>query len=87
MPESTKRERSEKLIAVVKEVQENELDKLIFEGSELSVLMEQKRGEYWHGHTDTFVEVAAKSDIDLHGKIVQVRPVTRKNAVLMGEIV
>lgn len=84
--ESVKHERSEKLIAVVKEVQENELDKLIFEGSELSALMEQKRGEYWHGHTDTFVEVAAKSDVDLHGKIVQVRPVTRKNAVLMGEI-
>lgn len=85
--ESVKHERSEKLIAVVKEVQREELDKLIFEGSELSVLMEQKRGEYWHGHTDTFVEVVAKSESDLHGKIVQVRPVTRKNAVLLGEIV
>lgn len=85
--ESVKHERSEKLIAVVKEVQREELDKLIFEGSELSVLMEQKRGEFWHGHTDTFVEVVAKSESDLHGKIVQVRPVTRKNAVLLGEIV
>ena len=85
--ESIKHARSEELIAVVKEVQAAELDKLISEGAELSVLMEQKRGEYWHGHTDTFVEVMAKSAADLHGKIVQVRPVTRKNAVLLGEIV
>ncbi len=85
--ESIKHERSERLIAEVKRVRTEVLEELLASHAPMPAVMEQYRTGMWYGHTDTFVEVAVESDADLHGKAVMVAPVTRKNGVLICELV
>jgi threonylcarbamoyladenosine tRNA methylthiotransferase MtaB len=41
-------------------------------GKKVSVLFEQKKGEFWSGVSDEFIRVLVKSDLDLKNKIVDV---------------
>ncbi len=87
IPEDVKHGRSEELMRVVSEVRCRMLDVMVNDGVPMPAIFEQERNGLWYGHTDTFVEVAVKSGENLHGKICKVRPVTRKSATIIGEIV
>ncbi len=85
--EDVKHSRSERLIAEVARIRAEVLDGILELGEPMEAVIEQNRTGMWYGHTDTFVEVAVKSDADLRGKVQKVLPVTRKDGVLICEIV
>ena len=85
--ESIKRERSEKLIAIVKEVRESVLNELLGCGTPLPTIFEEKRDEGWYGHAANFAEVIVESDEDLHGIQKLVLPTSLKNGIIFGKIV
>lgn len=87
VPESVKRERSERLIAVAREVREQVVEGIFSSGEALPVIFEEREGGVWRGHSDTFVTVEVESDEDLHGESRTVLPVSRKNDVIVGKII
>ena len=52
-----------------------------------SIIFEQKYGEYYVGHTSNYLEVLVQSDIDLTGKMVEVKIISLKDDKLYGEII
>ena len=84
--ESVKRERSERLIAVAKEVRESVVEGVLRSGDPLPVILEEREGGVWRGHSDTFVTVEVESDEDLHGEMRTVVPVSRRGDVIIGKI-
>lgn len=70
--EDVKHSRSQKLIAVCKEI----TDALLKEETESrpiqNVLFEQKIDGFWCGHTASFIEVRVRCEKDLHGEILPV---------------
>ncbi len=87
IPEPIKRTRSEQLIALGARLHRENLAAVLARKEELSVLMETQQNGVYHGHSDSFLEVSAKSAEDLHGKIVTVRPTAIAGECLFGEIV
>ena len=63
-------ERSKKIIELSKMIQEEYNKSYI--GKTVTVLMEEKQGEYYKGHTDNYLHVYARSDEDLENKMVEV---------------
>ncbi|MBE6600408.1 MAG: tRNA (N(6)-L-threonylcarbamoyladenosine(37)-C(2))-methylthiotransferase MtaB [Ruminococcaceae bacterium] len=68
--ESVKRERSARLIAECKRISDEILKEQI--GKEVSVLFETYSNGYAVGHTPSFIEIRAKSDIPLHSTVKNV---------------
>ena len=87
VPENIKRQRSERLIAVVSEVREQVLGDILKAKKPLSVIFEQMRGGMWYGHSDTFVEVAVSSSENLHGEMKSVMPISLEGDTVIGEII
>ncbi len=87
VPESTKRERSETLIAVVKEVRESVLSELIESGEPLPTIFEEKREGGWYGHAANFSEIIADSSENLHGVQKLVVPIALENGIIRGKII
>ena len=87
IPESIKRERSESLIAVAREVRERTLERIVLEEEYLPVIFEERDGEYMRGHSDTFVPIAVRCDTDLRGERRKVRPVSRNSDFIVGELI
>ncbi len=52
-------------------------------GTIVSVLFETSKDGYWHGHTDTYIEVIVKTDLPLQNELRNVRI----NSVLSGQLV
>ena len=88
IPESIKRERSERLIKECAAVRDSVLDGIIAEGKPLSCIFETREGEYFTGHSDTFVPIRVKNtkDEDLRGKMLFVRPLSKDNGAIIGEL-
>ena len=86
IPENVKRARSEELIRVVSEVRAEVLSDILNSGNILSVVFEEKRGEFWYGHSQNFVEVMTKSSEDLHGIIKNVTPTLIDGNIIVGKI-
>ena len=88
IPEVVKHERSRRMIEHKNRVRDERLLRLISNAGELSVIAETKlpTGEY-SAHADNFAEVRflSKSDFDLKGKLVKVRPVSHKDGIIYAE--
>ena len=87
IPESVKRDRSERLIAAVKEVRESVVEAILSSGEALPVIFEERVGKMWRGHSDTFVTVEVECEGDLHGESRMVLPVSRKSDVILGKMI
>ena len=87
LPESVKRERSEALICLADELGRERKALRIEKGSPLSVLFETERKGTWRGHSDTFFEVEAPTDADLHGQICLVSPLSVKDGRIQGKLI
>lgn len=86
VPEAVKHARSAELIAVSKRLTAEILEKFISENEKVSVLFESHESGYAYGHTPSFVEVRAKSDVPLHGEIREVKPLSFSDGTVTGEI-
>ena len=87
--ETTKRERSERLIAKVKQRKREVLTRIFEAGEELSCIFETKlKDGSFSGHSDSFIEVEGlPTDLDLRGEIRNCIPFGIKNESLIVDIV
>lgn len=74
VPNAVKEERSKKLLKLSEENQEFYHQQVI--GKRVEVLVEEKEGDFYKGHTANymFVEIQTKEDLHLENQIVQVQP-------------
>jgi len=84
IPESVKRERSERLIKVKNEVRDSVLDGIVGRGEALSAIAEVRDGDgYYTAHSDSYVETRFYSDNEnLSGEMVNLIPVSHKNGIV-----
>lgn len=87
IPESTKKERSEKLIEVVKNVRHKVLSSIVESKEPLVCIFEEHRDEGWYGHSSTFAEVIVTAEENLHGIQKQVLPLSVKNGIIYGKLI
>ncbi len=78
VPENVKNSRCERLSMVCKNSRYNIINAFKEEKKTFSVLFEESRGGYSYGHTENFIEVAAKTDDPLDGEIRTVALVAPK---------
>jgi threonylcarbamoyladenosine tRNA methylthiotransferase MtaB len=76
--ERVKKERARKLALLNEKLKQNFYNKII--GKTLSILFENKRGNFWHGFADNYVKVRIKSDLNLKNQIKGVK-IERDNLV------
>ncbi|HBJ19179.1 MAG TPA: tRNA (N(6)-L-threonylcarbamoyladenosine(37)-C(2))-methylthiotransferase MtaB [Clostridiales bacterium] len=86
VPEAVKHERSARLIAACHEIGEEILSEIVSSEKALPVVFETREGEFFTGHSDTFIEVRVRDGRDLHGELHTVRPFSHENGILYGEI-
>jgi threonylcarbamoyladenosine tRNA methylthiotransferase MtaB len=86
VPMDVRRTRAAKLIEVQNKVSDKLLDEVIAETPYVNVLFETFSKGKVIGHTDSFLEVSADSDADLHGKNVLVHLTHHKNGICYGKI-
>jgi threonylcarbamoyladenosine tRNA methylthiotransferase MtaB len=86
VPMDVRRTRAAKLIEVQNKVRDKLLDEVIAETPYVNVLFETFSKGKVIGHTDSFLEVSADSDADLHGKNVLVHLTHHKNGICYGKI-
>lgn len=87
IPESVKRDRSERLIAAAKEVRLGVVDGILSSGEPMPVIFEEREGNILRGHSDTFVTVEVECDEDLRTEARTVLPVSRKGDIIIGKII
>lgn len=80
-----KEERSQKLLAMSEENQEFYHQQFI--GKKVDVLVEEKNGEFYQGHTANYLLVKMKANEDLTNQIQTVIVEKSSNLELIGEIV
>ena len=85
IPEDIKRKRSEILIKEAERVKLSVMQEMIDSGECIPVIFEEKRGDMWFGHSDTYAEVTAPSDEDIHGMRLMVKPL-ELDGVIVGKI-
>lgn len=78
-----KEKRSQKLIELSNKNQEEYNQEKI--GKKEKVLIEEKPGEYWKGHTSDFYVVNIKSDQNLENKIIEVQITEKKGEELIAK--
>jgi threonylcarbamoyladenosine tRNA methylthiotransferase MtaB len=88
IPESVKRERSERLIRAGHDARDELLTEIVASGKPLSVIAETRDGEgYYSAHSDSYVEVKFFSEKEnLHGNIINVVPVSHNNGIIYCEV-
>ncbi len=84
VPESVKKERSARLIALAARLREGNLQRLVNEAAPLTVLFETEENGVWYGHSDEFAPVCVSYDGELHGELVSVLPVSVQNGVIQA---
>lgn len=87
IPESVKRERSAALIREVAAVRDSVLDGVCASGETLPTVFEERCGEYFVGHSDSYIEVRVVSDRDIKGELLPVCPMRHEGGVVYGCIV
>ncbi len=85
--EEIKQARSQKLIAVCKEITKEILNEEIAHRGVQRVLFEQKVDGMWCGHTASFIEVRVKSDCMLQSVFRDVKLTATDGEHLIGEII
>ncbi len=86
VPMDVRRARATKLIEVQNEVRDKLLDEVIAKTPYVNVLFETFSKGRVTGHTDSFLEVCADSDLDLHGRIIRVNLTHHENGICYGKI-
>ena len=87
IPEGVKKERSARLIAECARVRDEVLRSVISLGEPLKVIMETKQGRVFCGHSDSYIEVCAESDVNLCGRLVSVMPIRCESGKIYGDII
>lgn len=90
IPESVKRERSERLIAEKNRVRDTILTELVAAGKPLSVIVETLDNDgLYTAHSDSYVEIrfAADGCRDLRGEMLYIAPVSHKNGIVYGKLI
>ena len=83
VPESIKRERSERLIAVKNAVRDELLVEIVKSGEPLSCIVETLTDGYYTAHADNYVEVRfAACEKNLSGELVELTPISHENGIL-----
>ena len=78
------KERAKILINIQKENTRNYLNKFI--GQEVEVLFEQKKNNYWYGHTTNYLEVFIEDQgIDLTNEIKKIKLLKVENESILGK--
>ncbi len=80
-----KKERAVRLNQTAQQLQEAYLQSQL--GREFDVLLEQRKGALWEGHTPHYLTVQVKSNEELAGKVCRVRLTGFSHGVGMGELV
>ncbi len=83
---SEKKERSCALTALGESMRAGILQAAIDSGAPLPVLFESRDGEYFSGHTDSFLSVLAEGESDPSGTVRLVIPTGMKDGYLIGKI-
>lgn len=86
IPESVKRDRSARLIAVKNEVRDEVLDRIVARTEPLSVILESYDGKFYSAHSDTFAEVRVEADEGRSGEMVKVIPVSHKDGIITAKM-
>ena len=84
--EEVKKARSSALIAECARVRNKILTDAVDSGDRLSCIVESKKDGYYTAHSDSYIEVRIKSEDNLSGLLVSVKPLYAKNGVIYGEI-
>ena len=87
VPEEIKKERLHRLEAQQRRIKAGLLDAFVSATDKVSVLFETFDGEYVSGHTPNFIEVFAKGEPSMCGKIFEVKPTHTNGDIVYGEIV
>ena len=87
IPDAIKKDRSARLMEEVKRVRDLNLDSVVNEGEPLAVILETKKGNTYHGHSDSYIEVCTESKYDLRGELVCVKPLSHENGIIYGKII
>ena len=82
---NVKEQRSKKLIELSNKNEIEYCKKYL--GKTVTVLIEEKDGEYYKGHTSNYIMVKTKSNTDIAGKIIDIKIRDINNFELVGEIV
>jgi threonylcarbamoyladenosine tRNA methylthiotransferase MtaB len=88
IPERVKKERSRIMIEEKNKVRNERLSLLVSNGEPLPAIAETLlEDESYSAHADNFAEIVfkTKSEMDLRGELVMVRPVSHKNGILYCE--
>lgn len=86
IPEQVKHERSARLMAECRAMRDEILSETVSLGKPLSCIFESCHGGVYTAHSDSYIEVRVKSDADLSGKLISVKPLYHKDGVIYGEI-
>ena len=87
VPGDEKHRRVRELVRCGKTVAKELLSDLIAAKTPLSVLFETRDGEYFTGHSENYIEVTVKTDLDLSGRIATVLPTALSCDGVIGNIV
>ena len=87
IPESVKKERSARLIAIKNEIRDTVLSGIVERGESISIILETYDGAYYTAHSDTFAEVKVEAPEGLSGEMVSVIPVSHKDGVILGKLI
>ncbi|MBQ7387107.1 MAG: tRNA (N(6)-L-threonylcarbamoyladenosine(37)-C(2))-methylthiotransferase MtaB [Clostridia bacterium] len=87
IPESVKRERSARLISEVSRVRDEVLSSVVARGEPLMTVLEECDGEYFTGHSDSYIEVRVRAEGHQRGELVRVHPRSHSGGVVYGEII
>lgn len=85
IPGDIKEERSKKLIELSNKNEIEYCKKYI--GKTVTVLIEEKDGEYYKGHTSNYIMVKTKSNTDITGKIINIKVNDINNFELVGDMI
>ncbi len=87
VPVNVRHERCNELIEYQKQISYSVIDDYINTHDSVSVLFETYEDGLAIGHTPSFVEVAVRSDVPLHSRIFDVKPIERRGTLCFGEII
>ena len=86
IPGEIKRGRVRELVKAGREIAKDLLSDLIDRKTPLSVVFETRDGEYLTGHSENYIEVRVKTDLDLTGQIRRVLPTALSGDGVIGTI-
>ena len=86
VPPSISKARSAALIAEKNRVRDDLLAEVVSRGEPLKVIFESADGEYYTGHTDSYIEVMAKASVSVCGELIEVIPLYSEDGKIYGKI-